>query len=195
MTASRRLWYGCMLATVALSGVNPANASPIKHHEHAERAQRIAALADAHDYRTWSHYLLAGPSVWKNVAHPDVTPAVESAIWKAFRTDATLSNRWIRFLAWRQSLDPARFDYWHPRVAVALDRMSARPATPIQIATPPPGTPSNETPTPPTQGQSISTIPEPSAWLMAISFAAWGVWQHRRRSSDRNAPRASADDH
>ena len=78
---------------------------------------------------------MGGPSVWSSVIHPPVTPAVESAIWKAIRTDPGETSPWIQFLLYKQSLDPARFAHYHPKLSPALDRLSASP-TAAQVLTP-----------------------------------------------------------
>jgi hypothetical protein len=116
--------------------------------------------------------------------HPRVTPAVEVAIWKAIRSDRGEESPWIRFLLWKQSLNPTRFARFHPRVALALDRISASPiqaqVLPATTPTTNPATGSGGTSEPPTEGQQI---PEPSTWLIALGMAGWGVWRHRRTRS------------
>ena len=69
---------------------------------------------------------MAGPSVWSHIVHPRVTAAVEHAIWKAIRTDPGESAPWVQFLLWKQSLDPARFAHYHPKLApCSTDRRAA----------------------------------------------------------------------
>ena len=58
--------------------------------------------------------------VWDQVAHPPVTAAVESAIWKSVRTDPGGTDRWSNFLLWKQSLDPTRFAHYHPKLGVRV---------------------------------------------------------------------------
>ena len=61
----------------ATSGVE---ASAIHHRATSRRPScRVA--------QEWSRYLMAGPTVWAEVVHPPVTPAVESAVWKDIKTD------------------------------------------------------------------------------------------------------------
>jgi hypothetical protein len=166
--------------TASLFGSWPAHADPI-HRDRETRAERIAALGGAGAYRTWSEYLTGGPSVWSTIAHPQVTPAVESAIWKAIRTDPGDTSPWLKFMLWKQSVDPTRFARFHPKVAVALDKLSAAPTTVSQAWISPPSTPNNDTPSSPTQAQSITQIPEPGPWLLALSMAGWGLWRFRSR--------------
>jgi hypothetical protein len=139
-----------------------------------------AWIARSSGSHAWSHYLFAGPTLWSSVIHPRVTPAVESAIWKAIRTDRNDQNPWIHFLLWKQSLNPTRFARFHPRVAVALDRMSATPvaARVITPSTSPSPPPPPATPPPVLEGQQI---PEPAPWLLAAGMAGWGAWWRRRK--------------
>jgi len=124
---------------------------------------------------------MGGPSVWSTIVHPPVSPSVESAIWKAIRTDPGDTSPWLQFMLYKQSLDPARFAFFHPKVSKALNRLSAATTTQAQAVNPPSTTPSGSTSSPPTEAQSITPIPEPRTWLLALGLTGWGVWRFRRR--------------
>jgi PEP-CTERM motif len=163
----------------ALAGSREAGASPIKgSHERSEEA-RIDAVA-AH---SWAAYLKAGPSVWSSLVHPSVTPDVRTSIWRALRSDDAESSAWVQFLLWKQSLDPARFAHYHPKVAPVLDRISSASlgSQAITPATTPPTSSNQSTTTPLTQSQTLTgAVPEPGAWLLALGMTGWGLWWRRR---------------
>jgi hypothetical protein len=180
IVGSSAVWFGLIAVGAGFYGFAEADAAPI-HKARARLEAEEAWLERSSGSRAWSHYLLAGPRLWSSVVHPQLTPAVDSAIWKALRTDRTEQNPWIHFLLYKQSLNPARFDRYHPNVAIALRRISASPvsARVLTPATTPSSTPSTGTDTPLVEGQQI---PEPAAWLLAVGMAGWGAWwRHRRR--------------
>ena len=100
----------------------------------------------------------------------------------ALRSDDAESSAWVQFLLWKQSLDPARFAHYHPKVAPVLDRISAA-SLGTQAITPPAtnsGTPATPL-TPLVQPQSLtSTVPEPGPLLLALGMTGWGLWWRRR---------------
>ena len=59
---------------------------------------------------------MGGPSVWSSVAHPALTPAIEAEMWKSIRNDPPPdTSAVVQFFLYRQSMDPTRFDHYHPR--------------------------------------------------------------------------------
>jgi hypothetical protein len=123
-------------------------------------------------YSTWSQYLMGGPSVWATVPHPPVTPAIEAEIWQDIKTDPGGSDLMLQFLLWKQSLDPTRFAYYHPKLAPALTKIASTPTTGSQQVGNPPGS----------GGGPHPSVPEPSAWLLALSITGCGLWwRHRPR--------------
>src|ERR1700722_17672208 len=72
------LWLGTVVLGVGLAGPNRAEASAI-HHAHESAASDSG--------RTWSEYLMGGPSIWKTVAHPALTPGIEAEMWKSIKSD------------------------------------------------------------------------------------------------------------
>ncbi len=153
----------------------PAGASPIKASLHHREMARL----DAEAGHSWSAYLLAGPKIWSSVIHPEVTPEVRSAIWRALGSDAPESTAWVQFLLWKQSLDPARFDRNHPHVAPILNRISSESL--VSQTPTPTTTPTTPDTTPLTQPQTVTAaVPEPGSWLLALGMTGWGLWRRRR---------------
>jgi hypothetical protein len=173
-----------MLIGAGCLGFGRTEAAPIRRaHERIDAHEAYLARSGA--FRSWSVYLMSGPSVWSHVIHPRVTPAVESAIWKAIRTDPGETSPWIQFMLYKQSLNPTRFAHFHPKLSPALDQLSASPIG-AQVLTPESSTSTSTTTTPNsgptsplTEGQEI---PEPATWLVALGMAGWGAWWRRRKS-------------
>jgi hypothetical protein len=161
-------WIGSLMAGVILLGWDPVEASPI--------VRRDWSTGAAPQFREWARYLLAGPSAWAEVVHPAVTPAVRSAIWKSLATDPDSADPMVRFLLWKQAIDPPRFAHYHPRLAPILTRISKVPSAPQQLVPtapipPPVLTESNPYPPP---------VSEPGTLLLAIGMAGWALWRGRR---------------
>jgi hypothetical protein len=126
--------------------------------------------------------LLSGPKLWSSTIHPSVTVDVRTSIWHALRSDAVESNPWVRFLLWKQSLNPERFARNHPHVAPLLARIRAdhviADVSPPTAPTPPP--PSITPPV--TEPQTITpAVPEPGPLLLALGMTGWGLWWRRRQ--------------
>lgn len=126
---------------------------------------------------------MGGQSVWATHPHPIYDFAVREQIWKIIDTDPGGTNPMIEFLLWKQSLDPVRFDHYHPKIGPAIDRLVARaPKTPTQAVNP--TTVSTGTSTP-SEGQQLTgpvATPEPSTWIMTIGLAGWALSRRRRRA-------------
>jgi hypothetical protein len=182
--SSSRHWSAVVLAgSVVLSGFR-ANAAPIRHEPLASPEAKV--------FSEWSRYLEASPSVWKRVLHPPVTPAIRSSIWESVKTDPGGADPMVHYLLWKQSLDPTRFAYYHPKLAPALEKiLKATPTAPIapQELNPPSTSTSSETSSTPsttTAEQGLNppaATPEPSTLLLALSMAGWSVWRARRGKS------------
>jgi len=170
-------WFGLILIGAGCLGFRTVEAAPI-HRDHERLDAQEASLARTGMFRSWSEYLMGGPSVWSSVIHPPVTPGVESAIWKAIRTDPGETSPWIEFLVYKQSLDPARFAHYHPKLSPALDRLSASPTAAQTLNPDSPTTSTGGTTAPLTEAQQI---PEPATWLLAIGMAGWGAWCRRHK--------------
>src|ERR1700691_736440 len=110
---SHDFWRVLTLVGVAALLANRAEASAIVHSEKIDKAEAG---------KSWSEYLLGGPAVWDTVPHPPVTEAVRREIWKALKTDPGGTAPIIQFLLNKQSIDPARFDHYHPNLVGPLRR-------------------------------------------------------------------------
>ncbi|HKI20588.1 MAG TPA: PEP-CTERM sorting domain-containing protein [Isosphaeraceae bacterium] len=176
---SSLFWLGLILIGAGGLGFERVDAAPI-HKDHLAREAQEAALGGAG--RSWPEYLMGGPSVWSHVIHPPVTPAVESAIWKAIKTDPGETSSWVQFLLYKQSLDPVRFAHFHPKLSQSLNTLSA-PPTGAQVVNPAPSSPSTGgTSSPETEGQQIPGVPEPAPWLLTLAMAGWAAWWRRHKS-------------
>jgi len=173
--ASYHFWLGLTLLGAGSLLANRVEASAIVHSAKIDKA----AVGSS-----WSEYLLGGPSVWDTVPHPPVTEAVRQGIWKALKTDPGGTAPIVQFLLNKQSLDPARFDHYHPNLVGPLARFTTPTTTTTttgaQVLTPSSTTLPTEAQT--TGGPSPQTVPEPEALLLAIGMAGWAVWWRRRLS-------------
>jgi hypothetical protein len=176
----RPLWLGTFLWGIASWGPSRAEAAAI-HRDDAHDSVHV----DAAKFKTWSEYLMGGPTVWSAVAHPALTPAIEASMWKSIRNDPPPdTSPVVNFFLYRQSIAPRRFDHYHPNVAKALAKIEAQLLSPSNTTptttTTSPGdqaqqlTPSSSTPTPP-------TVPEPTTLLLAIGLTGYAAWWRRRR--------------
>jgi hypothetical protein len=163
------------MLVVGLWGSNQALAAAIHHVVKT-------SPVDQASFRTWSEYLLGGPTVWASVAHPGLTPAIEASMWKAIKSDPPPdTDAVVQFFLFKQSLDPARFDHFHPRVAAAMSKIKAEMAT----ATPATATvPSTTTSSPNDQAQQLTppAVPEPATLFLTIGMAGYALWWRRRRT-------------
>ena len=177
--ASRRIWYGCLAATASLFGSSPAHAGPI-HRDHETRAERIAGRAARRVPK------LVGVFDGRPECLVDDRSSASDALSRIGNLegdpDRSRRNKPLgpvhALEAKRRSDQVCSFS---PQGRGVLDKLSAAPTTAVQVLTSPPSTPSNDTPSPPTQAQSITQIPEPGPWLLALSMAGWGLWRFRLR--------------
>jgi hypothetical protein len=148
--------------------------------------------SDVTDFKAWSRYLLAGPTVWTKVEHPPVSEAVRSAIWQSVRTDPGGADPMVHYLLWKQSLDPTRFAHYHPKLAPVLHKIELARSSPTLVsqATPPTTTTgSTGTSTSPTvspQNLVPNAAPEPSTLLLAACMTAWAFRRLYRRDGHRD---------
>jgi hypothetical protein len=169
------LWIGPMLIAVSSVGFGQAKAAPI--HVVRERAE-----VDPESFRTWPEYVLGGPTVWSTVPHPPLTAAIERAIWKDIRTDPSESNPVVEFFLFRQTLDPQRFDHYHPRLALELHKIVAAAEAQQAATTNSTGSTSSTT-DPSIQAQELgptAQVPEPAGLVIALGMVGYAFWRRRR---------------
>jgi hypothetical protein len=181
--AVRLLWLGPVVLGLGLCGSTRAFASAIHH------ADKDIAAKDMSN-PSWSQYLMGGPTVWSAVAHPALTPTIEAEMWKSIRNDPPPNpSAVVQFFLYKQSLDPTRFDHYHPNIAVALAkikhemaRIATTPATSTSTSTTPIDQAQQITP-PGSSGSSsdVAAVPEPATIFLTIGMAGYAVWWRRRR--------------
>ncbi len=196
--AVRLLWLGPVVLGLGLGGSHRAEAAAIHHADKVVRGRRDRVQPD------WSEYLLGGPSVWSTVAPSCRDAGDRTAMWKSIKTDPPPDTDASSSSAYKQSLDPTRFDHYHPKLAAALAKIEAE--TPTAATTPTTTTSSGTSTTTHRPGSTahvrrarrllaglIAPIPEPDTLLLALGMAGWGIWWRRRRrlSSSRVEPSCS----
>lgn len=77
----------------------------------------------------------------------------------------------VDYLRWRRSLNPARFDFYHPRIGLVL--RNEPPVVPIQPDEPPVRPQTQRPPAPP-------QVPEPSSALVVVGLFGASWWACRR---------------
>jgi PEP-CTERM motif len=175
--ARKPRWIAVFVLGALLAGSARVNAEPIKK-------KHDTASADDGLGKGWTNFLQGGPPEWATRPHPEYDFKVKEAIWNIIKTDPGGENPMIAFLLWKQSLDPTRFDRYHPAIGPAIDKLVAPQApqtsTPSSTTTP---TPTPTSTSPPTESQQLgaAATPEPATWLMTLGMAGWAFWRSRRR--------------
>src|SRR3954453_19227512 len=110
----QRLRWLAVVLGLALLGASGgrAEASPIRQHQ-------IAARASA----SWSSFLAGGAQLWASRAAPRITAGVRMAMAQALGSANPRLSPWVQYLTWRQGLNPARFDRWHPQMVPYLSNL------------------------------------------------------------------------
>lgn len=179
---------------LAMGGSSSCEAARVRHYS--------LTPSQAQVYRAWTNFLAAGPDVWSTRQAPSFTPEIRRTIWQVLKTDSQadqLANPMIDYLLWRQSLNTARFDFYHPRVSRVLNQLLEAPPTtvtpslptslPVPQTTPTVAAPQGVTPptvsspplvAPATQTVAPPAVPEPSSILLALGMTACGLWWRRR---------------
>ncbi len=159
-----------------------ADASAIRRHQiHAAAAfSNEASLGPA-----WQKFLSGGPTLWAF----EKPPRFPSNLLLTTDNGVVVATPFVDYLEWRRSLNPARFDHYHPRIANALAQFLT-PPTPITTltATPtaasPTGTPRSatqgDTTTMPQTTQFQNTVPEPGAFAATFTLFGLGLWWRAR---------------
>jgi hypothetical protein len=151
--AGLRLLRGLVLVPLAfgLSGTT-AGASPIKHH-------RVSSAKVVHPETAWERFLAGGPAHWAKSPSPTMGAGIHHLMHEALKSADPVAHANVEYLMWRRSLDPARFDSFHPRIGPTLQAL-----LPTSGSSSPTVQPEQLLPTPTT-----STSPSPSAVSSAPS--------------------------
>jgi len=156
----RRTLLVLVLCVAASAGM--AEASPIRHHQiSSESAPKPSA---------WNEFLDGGPELWASAQPPTIGTEIHHIMNHALKSADPTANLNVEYLMWRQSLDPVRFDRYHPRVGRELRSMltptsvspTANPGGALEPEQLIPPT-STSTPATPSSSTSTSTLPSPSA--------------------------------
>ena len=163
----------------------------------ASSLQRLVALAEAQVGNPYPAYFQAALQRHRlDVRIPaEINRVAIQALGRIVASGAALPETpFVAYLRWRQALDPARFDRFHPRLATLLE---ATP--PLRIAALPPPVPpppilprltpgvggEGVTPPPPPLTGPGPSVPEPPTAAMILAMigpAAWMVRASRRRA-------------
>lgn len=186
MCGTRSIGWNLAGPAMVLLGCAGADAAAIHRHGAGPSAvpQWSSPTAEPTPVmRQWSHYLIAGPKTWAHAEHPAWTESVRHAAMVSVHQDPGRTDLMANFLLWRQSLDPARFNHYHPGFVRALHRITmlrSRMLAPSQgPATSSPGGPSTCATISP-QDATPPTVPEPGSLLLAAGLSAWCVRRMRR---------------
>jgi hypothetical protein len=102
-------------------------ASPIRHHQ--------VSSESAPKHSAWNTFLVGGPMMWAHVHPPKITLGIREIMDHALASADPTSNMNVEYLLWRESLNPRRFDHWHPRMSRHLHAM-LRPASVVPTTNP-----------------------------------------------------------
>jgi hypothetical protein len=169
----RPRWFAAVLALTFLGlSAGSAEASPIRQYNLSARS--------ATNLGNWSSFLAGGPSVWARRSAPRITGGVRAAMAQALGSANSRLSPWVQYLLWRQSLNPLRFNRWHPQMVPYLNLppttcpcscTPCKPITPQQVHKPP----RTVTPgviTPP-------STPEPNTVLISLCLIGSGcLWRY-----------------
>lgn len=158
----RRVGVTPALVAAAVAGLTltaaPAAAGPIRGH-HLHRVHAESTLGPA-----WGRFLSGGPALWA-VAR---SPRIPSGSTLLSQNGRLVETPFVDYLLWRRSLNPARFDHYHPFLGPALGSLLPPPTTPTR---PTPGGRTGGGP-PPVNPQPQNGVPEPGSILVGLVLAS-----------------------
>lgn len=182
-TALRTAATAAMLLGVA--GPGAASASPIRG------AGRVHVRASTTGAGPWDRYFVR--ALQRHWMHVVVPRGVQIDAVGGLLPQSPL----VSYLEWRRSLDPARFDRYHPRIGALIGqdlavRTASLPAPPIPVVLPPPVLVADPAPPPPVLVPAPQTIPTPEPSTALVVLGLFGTaatarrWRRRaRRGVDR----------
>ncbi len=164
------------MAVLAVSAAGllarPAVASPIRSH-HLIVVSNVDSLGPA-----WARFLEGGIPLWE-VRKP---PRFPSGLVLPESQGVLVDTPFVDYLLWRRSLDPTRFDHYHPFIGPLLGQGLTPPtSTHSSVATPRGGTPrSGLGDDHPANPQPQQGVPEPGTLSVALVLIGAGyAWQRR----------------
>ena len=135
----------------------------------------------------WGAFLAGGPATWTSRQSPPFTAPARLALLSLVQGDPAVAatSPLVEDFVWRRSLNPARFDRYHPCLGPRLPQGFV-PPTPPPLVPPvvPPTVPQLPLPPDPPLGPPIPsvppTVPEPSALLVIVAGVAGALVLRRR---------------
>jgi hypothetical protein len=158
---------GALLLAVGFVGLPPQQVEASGIQANGVVVNDITSLGPA-----WAQFLAGGIPLWSI----EPSPPIPSGLILPKENGILVPTAFVEYLAWRRSLDPARFDQFHPVVGSELGQLP-------QTITPPPGGTSGGGGTPP------PSTPEPGSLLIAAVLigGAVGWGRYARHSSGRKS--------
>lgn len=123
----------------------------------------------------WETFVEGGPRIWKARHAPPLVLSVREALQQAVMGPAATENPFVQYLMWRRSLNPARFDHWHPFLGPRIHEL----VPVVHHASRPSVSPHERPPLHP-EPQVIPPVPEPDTILIAMALIGSGVWWRKR---------------
>ena len=108
-TGARTSALACRSCRIGLSDRTAVASRDPNVHHHDDAPSRSGGL------QAWSRYLMARTECLDGGRPSALNPDIEASMWKSIRSDPPPdTSPVVNFFLWKQSLDPARFDHYHP---------------------------------------------------------------------------------
>lgn len=160
----------CLWVLLGLLGIGlvtgSATASPIRRHRIIV-VRNVDSLGSA-----WAHFLEGGPTRWAAVQ----SPRFPSGLLLPTTNGQLIDTPFVDYLDWRRSLNPRRFDHYHPFIGPALGNLI--PPTNLTTPIPPPSSISSAGEPSVNPAPQIGT-PEPGSLAMSLTLIGAGILWRR----------------
>lgn len=187
-------WLLIVVGSVVVWG-GSAHASPWRvGSRFTPQAQQLFATPTTPSYFARTFWPSDTPSFTRSYT-PDFSRRVSATAFTPNTAAATVApaafvdSPYFQYLLWRRSLNPARFDYYHPRLGPLLESITQLPQEvfpPLIPPVTPPVTPPPITPTIPVIPVTPQ-VPEPSTLLIGLMLGAGGLWARHVRGKAKRA--------
>ncbi len=173
---AQRLFVPLVVVAVITVGTTPARASRIHHLNSAQQQAQLLQIQT---------FLDGGQAVWSTTPPPIFPKSLllQAATQIVAGNEPTIAQ----YLRWRQSLNPTRFNHYHPFLGQILNNDVNTPTFNVKLPTPSvtpasPGKTPSVTPAKVVSGQGVtpSRVPEPSTSLIAVALVGVFAWNKRR---------------